>query len=344
MTHLSPQLIRTFNSLFNNFDHHFIIYLHKGDSAEKYQDLLDNKKFNISIINKTSELKHLINKKDSVLLHSLMPEVSLYLISHFYSKVSVVCWGSGIKLVNLKNYILYPVKLLIYHSYRYMITLMEPDKNYLKKVYFIKNILNQPYIGEREKVLSEYLKEREFAANDRTAPNNLIYIGNNSSCKESYLFLAKNYLSRIGDELNVQFMLHYDYDPNDSIYSEIENICKDRFKSFSFNTNFYNLYEYARYIDKCQVYICGESRQTGLGAIYTAIRLGKKIYLNGNNYDWIISLGCKIHHINELRHVTINQLLEPENMDIIINNSKIIDRLESFENKIKGWNRALSDL
>ena len=40
-------------------------------------------------------------------------------------------------------------------------------------------------------------------------------------------------------------------------------------------------------MNKCDIYICGNEEQTGLGAINVCLQLGKKIFINGKNLKWI---------------------------------------------------------
>ena len=338
MTHLSPQLIIGFHKMFPNFKQTFIVY---GKESEKtiYNEM-DKTLGNIKFISNTKDLRKIISKDKHILLHSLIPEICKYTFFHSFSNISVVCWGSGIKLVNFKNYLLYPLKMLLYHSFKYMITLMEPDRMYLKNKYFVKNILNQPYIGEREIELKKYMESRVTLKNQDGIKN--IYVGNNSTCIKSYLRIAQNYLCHIRGEFNLQFMLHYDYSSDDKDIIELKDFCDLNYKSYSFNTALLNLKEYVSYIDKCDIYICDEERQTGLAAIYTALRLGKKIYLNGNNYDWVTSLGCVVHHTNELLNISFENLISEDSEDIIKNNQEKISTFENIENKITQWDYILN--
>lgn len=211
---------------------------------------------------------------------------------------------------------------------------------YLKNKYFVKNIINQPYIGEREIELKRYIENRSVSKGKDRVKN--IYIGNNSTCIKSYLRIAQNYLRRFSGEFNLHFMLHYDYRSDDKEIIELKDFCDLNYTSFAFNTDLLNLQEYVAYIDKCDIYICDEERQTGLAAIYTALHLGKKLYLNGNNYEWMTSLGCQVHHTKELLNISLEEFLEEDPEFIIRSNQDIIRNFENIENKIISWNRILN--
>lgn len=293
----------------------------------------------ILFISDTKDLSKLVPKDKHVILHSLIPEICKYTFFHAYKNVSVVCWGSGIKLVSLKNYLLYPLKFLLYHSFKYMITLMEPDRAYLKRKYLIKNVLNQPYIGEREIELKTYIAIRTVPEKSKLKN---IYVGNNSTCVKSYLKVAQNYLLHFNGGFNLQFMLHYDYSSDDKEIIALKEFCDLNYPLYSFNTELLNLKQYVAYIDKCDIYICDEERQTGLAAIYTALRLGKKLYLNGNNYDWVTSLGCIVHHTSELLNSSFEDFIAEDSDETIKNNQIKIEEFENLEHKIKQWSNILN--
>lgn len=338
MTHLSPQLISAFYKSFNGFKQIFIIYGNESDFG-KYK-LLKEVKESIFYVSSKEDFGKLVTRDKHILLHSLIPDICIYTFFHFYKNVSVVCWGSGIKLASFKNYIRYPFKFLLYHSFKQMITLMEPDKIYLQDKYFLRNIINQPYIGEREYELDKYIENRSLDKNAKSLK--VVYIGNNSTCINSYLDLAENAISQHKNAINIQFMFNYDYCVDSPLVIKLKSICDLNFPTYSFNTELYNLSDYAGYIDKCDIYVCGEERQTGLAAIYTALRLGKKLYLNGNNYDWITSLGCIVHHTREIANISSDVFLSEDSESSIDHNRKIIERFESIEMKEVAWNKILS--
>lgn len=338
MTHLSPQLISGFNKLFPNFAQVFIVYGKESESNTYIK--MRNDVEEIIYISNPKDLYKFVSKDKHILLHSLNPDICIYTFFHAYKNVSVVCWGSGIKLVSLKNYLLYPFKFLLYHSFKYMITLMEPDLRYLKRKYFIKNIFNQPYIGEREIELKKYIETRAVKENVEKLKN--IYVGNNSSCVKSYLRVAQKHLLHFKGNFNLQFMLHYDYSNDDKDIINLKDFCELNYPSYSFNTKLLNLKEYVLYIDKCDIYICDEERQTGLAAIYTALHLGKKLYLNGNNYDWITSLGCVVHHTNELLSASFEEFIKKDSELIIEKNQNVIKNFENLEEKVTSWTNILN--
>lgn len=337
MTHLSPQLISVFYKQFSQFKQSFIVF-GKDCNSTVYEEL-GNKVENIYLVNNIGGLTKIVSRDSHILLHSLIPEVCKCFYLHKYSNISVVCWGSGIKMVSLKNYIMYPLKFLLYHSFKNMITLMEPDQLYLQKKYRICNTINQPYLGEREFELQKYIDHRDNSVSREGS--NVVFVGNNSTCIKSYIKIAQKKLWRFKDDIDLHFMFHYDYNVQNLGILELKKVCNNNYPNYTFNTELYNLYDYAKYLDNCNIYICDEIRQTGLAAIYTLLKLGKKLYLNGNNYNWVTSLGCKVHHTDELTQSSISDFLTPDSISIIQNNYKCIASFECVENKIIGWNNVL---
>lgn len=341
MFHLSAQIIKAFSTQLMMFNHAFIVYSASEKEKDVYLELSKVINYSLMILQSPSEVRAYLKKNDNILVHSLIPPVTRTLILHHYKNVSVVCWGSGIKLNSFRNYLLYPIKFLLYHSFKNMITLMTPDADYLKKYYLIRNVHNQPYIGERELELERYLEKRVQSKSNKKP---CIFIGNNHSCLTSYLDITRHYMLRLGNRGKICYMLNYDLDTNLPEYKELIEVCTKNNIIYEIDQQIYNLYEYAAYIDRCDIYICGEMRQTGLAAIYTALRLKKKIYLNGNNYNWIKQIGCYTHHINELKENNVDDLLRPEEESILESNYKIIKQFESLELKKNGWFHILDKL
>jgi len=335
--HLSPQIIKGFQVKLINYEHVFLLWRCNEQNKVIYNSLRNELQLEyMYYMEELADVKRIIPVKDAViLLHSFMPRLSLYLYCLNYKKVNAVCWGSGVKLDCIKNYIYYPIKFILYHYYDSIVALMKPDQEALRKIYKLENIHLIPYIGDRELLLD---------TKDFNIPHeqNIVYVGNNSSCIDSYIKIAKDILWRFGANVNVQFMLHYGL-IDDAPYRELAEYCKKN-PSWQINTEFYDIDGYLHYMSLCSVYVCGEERQTGLGAIYTCLRLGKKIFLKGNNYDWIISLGCKIYHVNEIIDMSYENFISPLNEADINKNQMIIKDLESTEKKVSMWDYYLTSL
>lgn len=336
--HLVPQIIRGFYEKVNSVNHVFILW--KCDDRNRNVYLSLKEEIGIEEMYFAFSLKELESflpsKSVIIILHSINLEYTFFLLKNKYVNVNGVFWGSGIRLNNLKNYLFYPIKFLLYHQFKTIVTLMQPDKISLQNNYGLKNVKLIPYIGERELIL------RTDIFND-FIDGNIIYIGNNSSCLASYLKLSKGVLWRFRQVANIRFMLNYDLSYSEE-YHKLLIFCKKYYNSSKLDTDFYNIKEYIDYMNKCSIYICGEDRQTGLGAIYTLLNLGKKIFLQGNNYLWIKSLGCHIYHIDDIKKMSYQQLISPLNLRHKKENRNIIRKFENTDCKIDMWNEYLKSL
>ena len=59
--------------------------------------------------------------------------------------------------------------------------------------------------------------------------------------------------------------------------------------------------EYKRRMRQTPYYICPANAQAGLGAIGTGIRMGKTIFLRGDNYRWITSRQIKVFNLDDVK-------------------------------------------
>lgn len=337
--HLVPQILKSFYLLIKNTNHVFLLLIDSDFTDYRcYNEIKSNyNEIQLFYVTNFKQLRNIIHeKKSAILFHSLMPSYILKLICYHYVNINVVFWGSGIHILNAKNYFLYPLKYLLYHRFRSIVALMESDKIALKKNFLLKRIYLLPYIGERELLI------RKITLPAKREDEIVVYVGNNSSCISSYCYIAQNILKKWSDWIHVEFMLNYNLSINDD-FRKLQLICND-YKKAVLNTTFYNLKDYILYMNKCTHYLCNEHSQTGLGAIYTCLQLGKKIFLTGANYDWISSLGCKIYRIEEINSMSYEEFAKPLSDDIIHHNIEIMKKFEDLDAKVNDWNSYLSSL
>ncbi len=336
--HLVPQLIKSYQSRVHSVNHVFILWKCNSDNIELYNTIAREYNAISSFVyaNETKQLKEAIPSTGAIIvIHSFIIECTLYLMMHGYKNVNAVCWGDGVKVSSIRHILLFPVKLVIYHYYNYIITLMEPDGISLRKYYKKSKVVTIPYIGERELLLDSYKPQPKYTSN-------LIYVGNNYNCIDSYLYAANKLLWNFKDNLSIELMLNYDV-KNDIRIADLQNILES-YSDAKINTTFYNLQNYIQYMDKCAIYICADDRQTGLAAIYTCLRLGKKIYLSGKNYDWIKSLGGIVYHVECLNHISMDELLSPLTEEEKNINYRVVKDLENTQHKIDKWNNFFERL
>lgn len=292
--HLSPNIACSYLENIPQFNHVVVLY-GKNVNKKKYSDRFALFKYEKYFFIKNALLfvvfilKH---RKSVIIFHSGEYWQMLVCIASFCRSINWVCWGSGCnqpesfigkKIVWLKKF--------IYSRLSKIVVLMTPDKLSLETYYMVSanKIQVIPYMGvgyeKADSIYNDLRQKHVFAESGKV----LVLLGNNNFSKKSYIDLVKR-LSVYKGKILVQCMLHYSLN-KDKEYYELLRIGKDIFgEDFRSNEEFYEKNEeYVRYMNKCDIYICGVEKQTGLGAIGACLRLGKKVYITGNNYDWITS-------------------------------------------------------
>lgn len=296
--HLSLDLIKQMQN-FVKQNHFFVIADIVEDNTIKneYLNLFNELQIkNYFFTKNLTQFQTFVPKNDLIILHGDNYNWKIALIKQNYKNIHWVCWGSGSSISkNLKSIISYPIKFFIYRKLKGIIVLSYQDQINLKKYFNLKNTELISYITALETSNNFDISSLKINQNLSTK----IYVGNNSSCIDTYLPMIKK-LVTYKNNISINCMLNYNLNEDKIYYNLVE------FGKFNFNENFnidkmlLSIDQYANYMNKCDNYICASEKQTGLGAIYTCLRLGKKIYLNGNNYNFLTKIGCKIFHIDEI--------------------------------------------
>lgn len=309
--HLSPNIIDATLSC-SIKKHYFLIIGDDKTSWDTYSEIFQNYDFKNYIFSKSlSKLFISVPKEAPIILHGDSYEWMTFLILKQFKNVNWICWGSGTTLnKSVKSYLSYPVKYIIYHCLNSIVTLMTPDRESLSYCFKLKKIETISYYGKKNQILDSWIDNTRCKKGIKQYFT--IYLGNNSTCLESYIYIVKTYLNRFSNrDMLVRCMLHYDLDKNQTYYHLVETGKEIFQEQFCLDTDLYNIDEYFQYMSKCDTYICGVDRQTGLGAINACLRLGKKMYLSGNNYNWITSFGAKVFHVKELEYISFEDFITP---------------------------------
>lgn len=309
--HLSPNIIDAILSC-SIKKHYFLLVGDDDTNWDVYSEIFLKYNFKKFIFSKLlSELFISVPKEAPILLHGDSYKWMIYLIFKQFRNINWICWGSGTKLNRtVKSYLSYPIKYLIYHRLSSIVTLMTPDRESLVDCFRLKKIETISYYGKRNTTLDSWIENAR--PKKETKQYVSIYLGNNTTCIKSYISIIKTYLNRFSNKkIVIRCMLHYDLDKNQTYYNLIKTGKEIFQEQFHLDTDLYNIDEYFQYMNKCDVYICGVDRQTGLGAINACLRLGKKMYLSGNNYNWVTSFGAKVFHIEDLEHTSFENFIAP---------------------------------
>ena len=115
----------------------------------------------------------------------------------------------------------------------------------------------------------------------------VVLLGNSQYWIRSYIDMLQ-VLSPYKGRIKVQCMLNYPFEKKES-YFELISLGKSLFgDDFKTNEEYYlDRKDYINYMNSCDIYVCAVKKQTGLGAISTCLLLGKRIYITGNNLEWV---------------------------------------------------------
>jgi hypothetical protein len=338
-----PGIIKSFIKYKNNEDQFFMIVSEKGLDIDLYNDLfaqLNNSNYQLidSFKNLKQEGSRFKNKK--IILHGVPYKWMAYFVFNGFKDVRWVCWGHGasINKYNWKSILFTPLKKIIYQRLTKIAVLMPHDAESLRKDYKVTNITQLSYFGTIDQFP---FTEEHIKCTNNPLDIKRIYLGNNSSSIRTYLPLTKK-LSKFKDYVTINCMLNYAFNESQvsqQLESEGKRIYGDRFKM---DTELYPLDEYYKYMDKCDIYICDVKKQTGLGAIYTCLRLGKKLFLSGINYHWMKSLGCIVFHTDEIDKMENEVFLQELSYEEKLNNYNIINSHLSLNRILNEWDVFLN--
>lgn len=343
-THLVLDISESLIKYFNDNEMSIILIGDSSDSYKYYVELFSNFSFNnYHICKNIYEFIRLnVDKKFPIIVHSDRIQWLAILSIYNFKNINWVNWGSGLRLNrNFKSFIIYPFKLLIYKNLKNIVVLSSQDMVDIKKYFYIKKVFLISYISKLND--SDEFEYNIIDFKDKKREYINVLFGNNVTCILFYIQYL-DVLTKIKNQIKIQCMLNYFLDNNNNEYKQLilkgEKLYGD---NFSVNTDTYNLNDYIDYINKFDVYVCDVKRQTGLGAIYTCLRIGKKIYLSGNNFNFISSLGCKIFHCDELKINPETILIPLCKNDIELNRKIIFEYLDS-KNLIFKWNQFFDEI
>ncbi|MBB4120078.1 hypothetical protein GGR32_002390 [Mesonia hippocampi] len=341
--HLVPTILKGFLQL--QEPQFYVLARTKEDERDSvYIDIFrdfNNKSFEIT--HSFKELKTVSKnfKDNKIILHGVPYKWMLFFYLRGFTNVSWICWGAGTRInnKNWKSIVFTPFKRMIYTSFSKIGVLMPHDEASLRKDYGIKECVLLSYFGSLGKFpysLENLTKE------GNTSSIKKIYLGNNSSSLQTYLPLAEK-LSRFKKNLYVNCMINYTFQES-SISLKLREVGKAIYgDNFFMDETLYTLEDYYKYMNKCDIYICDVKGQSGLGAIFTCLRLGKKVFLSGINYDFMKLLGAVVFHVNEIDSMSKEAFFEELTYTDKVKNYKIIDNYLDKEIIIDKWKEFFKD-
>lgn len=337
--HLVPTILRGFLQL-EEPQYYLLVRSKKDDRDSVYINLFnefDNKDF--KIVYSFNELKKASdNYKDAkIILHGVPYKWMFFFYMKKFKDVNWICWGGGVRtnLKNWKSVIIAPIRKIMYGSFNKVGVLMPQDATLLQNSFGLKNISLLSYFGSVNTF--PYKEEDLLKIKDDPKESIRVYLGNNSSCIKSYISLC-NELAVHKNGIEINCMLNYSFKENESSQKLREVGTEIYQNKFNMDTKLYPLNEYYVYMDLCDIYICDMQKQTGLGAIFTCLRLGKKIFLSGANYEWMVDLGCKVYHVNDIKAMKSEEFMKEISDLDKIKNFRIVTSYLDRHRIIGDWN------
>lgn len=312
-SHLSADIIEAI--LKNSSHNHFFILIGDEDKKNIYISIFKKYDFNDYVYYGCfQDFKHnssFLKRKDCILIHAGKYHWMFFFFLRRYYNVNWVCWGSGMVLRNtFKSKLSFFVKYILYNYFNSIVVLMTPELNYAKRIYRLKNVFHIPYLGIMNDLYDFSEKKIEDTFLNKKSNKIIVFLGNNFYSIPSYISMLDT-LYHLKGEIEIHCMVNYSLDIQNEYYVTLCQKGIDLYgKDFIVHTEFYELKDFPDFMNLCDVYICGVSKQTGLGAIYACIKLGKKLYLTGNNYDYIKDQNYIVHSCSELNNITKEELVE----------------------------------
>lgn len=274
-------------------------------------------------------------KTTSFLVHGLTSRwLNVQLRMQGFKNINWVCWGFWYynNSRTLRAFITNSFDHLNYSLYKNIICLMPQDiediKNQLKSRAVFFHI---PYPGINRE-LAEYALKNQV---NRHAGIKVLLGNSGHSIKQYDSFLRS--LRKIGGHYKITCMVSYGADEN-----QIETF-KSAYKVFLEReellllTTMLSKQDYALMLNSFDVYVSPVDSQTGLAAIYLSMALGKKIYLQGNNYEYVKQLGAVVYHTREFESDMENErfFLNEKEKEV---NKMIVAELLDDNSVIPKWN------
>ncbi len=349
-----PSISKGFVTVYSRDAEHFFILYGKGEKMYKqmYVELYSQLGFDNYVFCETywQLLKQLYHfRKSALLFHagSYCWHLSALLLR--CNNVNWVCWGGGTS--TSKNR-LFPMGVLLkkylFNSFHSIVTLMEPERKEIVQNFGVNplKIHTIPYTSFNENVSEANLYCKQLMLKHHSDKTNkpVVLLGNSHYWINSYIDMLPR-LSKYKGKIRVQCMLNYPFEKTENYYELVRlggALFGDDFRT---NEDYYrDRKDYIDYMNSCDIYICSVEKQTGLGAISTCLQLGKKIFLKGNNLEWVR---------NEYKSIVfpVDVIDEQLSYDMFVKPLSMEEKEHNYQNKIncnnnnrEKWHLYLKDI
>lgn len=338
--HLTLQLIRDLKQDFNisGISHDFALFgCRNNDKDAKYEELEKELSIGLYYIETEKALSMFLkNKKHySILIHG-DSYTCIKQAVRANNHVSWVCWGYIPK--KGKKFILSGISFLlrkhVYKRLKNIVCLLSSDKKELWNNYNLSNLIVLPYWGN-----NNYDELNKFIDTKYSHKPLNVYVGNSGHNYQSYLKILP-LLVKYKGLIKVHVMFQYpDWPEKKELVKKVG--CELFGEDFVLDETMMEIENYRDYMSQCDVYICGDKSQTGLGAIHFSLYIGTKVFITGNNLEWEKMLGAYVFDVDDIRNMSFSsfsrELLPVErdhNKDVMVNLWNQNDNwIDFFKNK-----------
>lgn len=301
--HLTLQLIRVFvrDYYIPGISHTFILYgIRNGDNDAKYGILEKELSVSFKYIESERALSLFLKNKNnfSILIHGdSFPCIKQSVRTN--RNVNWICWGyipqKGNKF--LLSDISFFLRKNTYQRLRNIVCLLSGDKKDLFLLYKLTNLMVLPYSGTNNDVKWEKYRLGKHIHNPL-----IVYIGNSGNVYQSYLDILPQ-LAKYKGSIKVHLMFQYpDWPEKKELVRALGlKIFGD---DFVLDETIMDMETYRAYMSQCDVYICGDKSQTGLGAIQFSLYVGTKVFITGKNLEWKKELGAIVFDVEDIRNMS----------------------------------------
>jgi hypothetical protein len=208
---------------------------------------------------------------------------------------------------------------------------MQEDCDDLKNLHKLRNTFFLPYYNELPLIIEK------INIIEVNKDNNIlrVLLGNSGNCIDSYYEDLKRLEIHI-NHISIDCMLNYGstYKQNSNLINTATLIYGNKFKA---HTVIWPKEQYYNFMNKFDIYISSKKTQSGLGAIYLLLLLGKKVFLAGKNFEHIKKCGAVIFHSDQINEYPFQDFCRPLTKEEKNNNYSVIMRLLDCETLALKW-------